>query len=141
MSTSDKILFLLHLLSAIAAFGPLLVYPMLGASGVAPPPRATQWIVLPGLVGLFVFGLALVSALGFEFSDPWISLAFLLNLAAIAVALFLLLPTQRQIVDLADRAGGDTATAPLLKRVSMYSGVLHLLLFVAIVDMIWKPGA
>ena len=38
-------------------------------------------------------------------------------------------------------SGGDTATAPLLKRVSMYSGVLHLLLFVAIVDMIWKPGA
>lgn len=148
MSTTYQIILLLHLISAVAAFGPLLAYPLIARAGVAAGAagaltRSTTYLVLPGQIGLFVLGILLVTSSdgAIEFSETWISIAFLLSLAAIAIVAFLLLPLQRRIASFADRAGGESATEDLVKRSGMITGVLHLLLVLSLIVMVWQPGA
>jgi hypothetical protein len=138
----DKLLLFLHLVSAVAAFGPPLVLPSLtreaprrGARQVA---LVLQRIVTPGLVGLLVFGSALVgsSDADFSFSEAWVSLAFLTVLAALAVVWLVLIPRERRVA----RATSDGAADRLARQTGGLFGVLHLLLVVGLVLMVWKPG-
>jgi hypothetical protein len=138
-----RFLLLLHLVSAVAAFGPTLVLssftrrdPRGGAGQVT---AILQRVVTPGLVGLIVFGGGLVATVEgdvYSFSKAWVSLAFLVVLAALAVVWLVLVPRQRRVV--AARTEGDAAR--LARQSAGLFGALHLLLVVGLVLMVWKPG-
>jgi hypothetical protein len=138
----DELLLLLHLVSAVAAFGPPLVLPRFTRND----PRAAaadvvvvlERVVTPGLVGLALFGSALVgtSDADFSFSEAWISLAFLAVLAALAVVWLVLIPRERRVA----RAGGGSEAGRLGRQTAGLFGLLHLLLVIGLVLMVWQPG-
>jgi membrane protein YdbS with pleckstrin-like domain len=138
----DELLLFLHLVSAVAAFGPPLVLPRFTREA---PRRAAghvvvvlQRIVTPGLVGLLLFGAALVgsSDADFSFSEAWISLAFLTVLAALAVVWLVLIPRERRVA----RASSDSEANRLARQTGGLFGLLHLLLVIGLVLMVWQPG-
>jgi hypothetical protein len=138
-----RLLLLLHLISAVAAFGPPLVLARLARpdarAGADQARIILQRVVTPGLVGLIVFGAGLISAAEgdiYNFGKPWVSLAFLVVLAALAVVWLLLVPLQRR----AAHAATQGEAAQLARRSAGMSGALHLLLVIGLVLMVWQPG-
>jgi uncharacterized membrane protein len=138
-----KFLVFLHLLSAIAAFGPPLVLPLLTRAstraGAAQSVAALQRIVTPGLVGLIVFGAGAVGTSPgdvYSMSQAWISVAFLLAIIALAVVWFVLIPAQRRVAD----ATSDHEASRDSRKASGMTGILHIILVIALVMMVWKPG-
>ncbi|QYG93986.1 hypothetical protein HC251_17125 [Iamia sp. SCSIO 61187] len=145
-----RLFFLLHILTAIVAFAPAFVWPIVNAqtrkrgvkvsADVAGQAAVNNVIVHgPALVLAGVFGLLMVitsteSISGdkvFEFSQAWVSIAFLLWFALVGVVFGLLAPSERKA------AAGDAAAG---KRAAMFGGIVHLLLLLTLIDMIWKPG-
>jgi hypothetical protein len=120
---------LLHVLSAIVAFGAFFAAPMVTRSaegagdGFA---KVTTYIQAPALVLLLVTGILQAYAMEPRevFKETWISIAFTLWIV-MAVVMFFLVRAQK---------AGSKAVQPL-------TGVMHLLLVVALWSMIWQPGA
>lgn len=146
----QKALFLLHILSAMVAFAPAFVWPIVNVQGrkagaKVPAPlaglaaRNTMTIHGPALVLTGLFGILMVvgsADLGggekfYEFSQMWISLAFLVWFALLGVVFGLIFPTEKKIAE------GDESAEP---KMGMFTGIAHLLLLVMLVLMIWKPG-
>lgn len=146
----QKVLFLLHIFSALVAFAPAFVWPIVNvqsrrAGAKLPAPvagfaaRNTMTIHGPAIVLTGLFGLLMVvtsaESVGgdkvFEFSQAWISIAFVLWFALLGVVFGGSFPAERKVAE------GDAAAA---KRVSMFNGIAHLLLVLMLIDMIWKPG-
>ena len=141
-----QVVYLLHIVTIIVAFSAAFVHPRLGALGSRLPGDSArplhQTIVdgsvkihFPALVlaGLFGAVLVVLSDGIYDFAQLWISLAFLVWFAMLAVLFFLLIPAERA---LAAGAGDEPR-----KKTAMYGGVLHLLLLVMLVLMVWKPGS
>jgi uncharacterized membrane protein len=144
-STPYKIVLLLHILSAIVAFAPAFVWPIVNVQtrkrGAQLPADVAGQVpvnnvlfhgpalVLTGLLGL---GLVLMSEDVWEFSDAWISGAFLVFFALLGVLFGLLVPAERKV------AAGHADAA---KKVAMFGGFVHILLLVMLYLMIFKPGA
>lgn len=126
--TGYRLVLLIHIVSVVLAFGPNFVGPMLRRGGASNESLAktTKTIQLPSLVVTFVAGILLVvlSDDQWKFSQTWVSIAFLVTIAA-GVLLYLL-------------AGAYEKNEE--PRVAMFSGILHLLLVVGIFTMLWKPG-
>ncbi len=157
----DRVFLLLHLVAVVVAFGPTLLYPVLARrartgraeeAGVLTDAAGdgTTRLALPGIGAVFVTGVLLVVAVdGVAFSDVWISIAFLLVFIAAAILGLLVRPNQRRMAALAAAvaAGGPDAAAAQRElderqaKTAAYLGALHLVLLLALVDMIWKPGA
>jgi uncharacterized membrane protein len=144
-STPYKIVLLLHILSVIVAFAPAFVWPIVNVqtrktgekvpSGVAGlVARNTMTIHGPALVlsGLFGIILVVMSDEVWEFSQTWVSLAFLVWFGLLGVVFGGILPSEKKI------AGGDETAE---KKVAMFGGIAHTLLLVMLILMIWKPGA
>lgn len=118
---------LLHILSAIVAFGVLFSQPLIGrevkGSGESFA-KVGLYLQAPALAVLLISGIltAVSSSVDGIFKETWISAAFVVWFA-MAVVLYLLISAHRK---------GTTAVAPL-------SGVMHLLLLVGLVLMIWQP--
>jgi magnesium-transporting ATPase (P-type) len=120
---------LLHVLSAFVAFGAFFAGPMVTRSadgageGFA---KVTTYIQAPALVVLLVTGILQAYAMEPRevFKETWISIAFTLWIV-MAVVMFFLVRAQK---------AGTKAVQPL-------TGVMHLLLVVALWAMIWQPGA
>lgn len=144
LSTGFGILLLLHLLAVIVAFAPAFVNPFLSArarsDGQAVP--ASVWTKLvknsqqvhgPALVlaGIFGMGMVGMSDKAFKFSQPWVSAAFVIWIAMVAIVFGLLIPAEKKV------AAGD---ADAEKKVSMFGGIMHLLLLVILILMVFKPG-
>ena len=130
LSTGYQILGLLHILSAIAAFGPLFLYSRLQRSGET---QAMAWIhmrfVFPALVALWVLGMGMAGVGEFDMANtPWMTISIVIWLVTLAVSWFLIRPA---IVDT-----GSSAKAKLSAGV----GVTHILLLVALWLMIFQPG-
>ena len=115
-------LFLLHMLAVIVAFAPQL-------ARAAPRPVHAVALVLAGL-----FGLGLIFEQDYEFSEPWISIAFLLWFLMLGVVFGFLVPLGRR------RSTESTESAVSDERAQMLTGMLHVLLLLMLIDMIWKPG-
>lgn len=145
-----KVFFLLHILSALVAFAPLFVWPIMNVQlrkrGDGLPRALAQQATIndtvvhgPAILLAGVFGILMVvtstETVGgeklFEFSQLWISLAFVLWFGLLGVMYGLLVPAQKKAAE------GDADAA---KKVSMFGGITHTLLFVMLIVMIWKPG-
>jgi hypothetical protein len=131
-STGYRLLGVLHVLAAVAAFGPLFIYPSMQRAGAgADVAKLHLRLSLPALVLTWVFGMGLVgmSKDNFEMSQTWIVLSLLCWVAAVAVSWFLIRPS------LGD--GGESARSKLAAGI----GVTHLIAVVVIYLMVFKPGA
>ncbi|MEJ7583726.1 MAG: hypothetical protein WKF43_06450 [Acidimicrobiales bacterium] len=140
-----RLFFLLHIVAILVAFAPAFVWPVVQArarrSGNPLGPEMgvvirDGWnkIYGPALVAAGVFGLGLIGLGGdgnFEFSQTWVSIAFLLWFLMLAVVFGLLPWNERKAAE------GDTEAT---QRTSMFTGILHVLLLLILIDMIWKPG-
>jgi uncharacterized membrane protein len=140
-----KLFFLLHILSALVAFAPAFVWPIsrmqarkrgatIPSDLVAQAAVNEATIYGPAVIATGAFGLLMViTAEGdyFEFSQAWISIAFVVWFAMLGVVYGLQVPTGRKAA-----AGDEGAEAKL----PMYTGFLHILLLIMLVVMIWKPG-
>jgi uncharacterized membrane protein len=131
ISTGYQVLGLLHILSAVAAFGPLFVYPsMIRAGAGAEVAKWHQRLSLPALVLVWVFGMGLVgtSDSAIEMSEGWIIASLLLWVALVLVSWFLIRPS---LTDTSERARSMLGAG---------IGITHLGLVVLLWLMVFKPG-
>ena len=155
------IVLFLHILAAIAGFGPTFVYPVYSAMAKKRPgpeglainqvtldigKRFEYFIYAVPILGIILVILSDDGA-EFEFGDPWVSASFLLYLIALGVSLGLHQPNLRALVGL-QATLGPTGPTPEQgreleergKKAGMFGGILHLLLVVILWLMIFKPG-
>lgn len=123
---------LLHILSAVVAFGPLFIYPSMQRAGAgAEVAKLHLRLSLPALVLTWVFGMGLVgmSKDNFEMSQTWIVLSLLCWVVAVAISWFLIRPS---LVDDSESARSKLAAG---------IGATHLIAVVILYLMVFKPGA
>jgi uncharacterized membrane protein len=143
-STSYDIVLMLHIISAIVAFAPAFVHPLLASQtkqlDAADRSRLAGYMAVngrrvyaPALIVTGLLGLALqgMSDSVWKFSQVWIWLAVVIWLAMNGVLHAVLLPAERAVAD------GDQAAA---RRVDAAGGLLTLALVVMIYLMVFKPG-
>jgi len=149
-STPYRIMLLIHIGSAIVAFAPAFVWPFVAVRlrKAGEPVGATinrlaggntlkihgPAYVVTGFVGFGLAGMSGDTADGekfFSMSQTWLSIAALLWVAGMGIMFGLMNPAEKKA------AQGDQDAE---KKLSMYGGFLHLILFVALYLMIWKPG-
>ena len=129
--TPYRIMGLLHILAAVAAFGPLFLYPALRKAGqTATIAGLHMRIVFPALVLMWVLGMGLsgMSDGLFELSQTWLALSILVWVVLVVVSWFMIKPA------LTDAS--EAATSKLMAGV----GIHHLGLVIGLVLMIWRPG-
>ncbi len=128
--TLYRILYLVHLVSAIAAFGPLFLYPRLQRAGqTTEVARMHMRLVFPALVVLWVAGMGMagvgkISLIG----TPFVTSTIVLWLIALVVSWFMIRPALTE-------PGDDTR-----KIMAAGIGITHLILVVSLYLMIFKPG-
>lgn len=135
MSDTYKFFLLLHIASVVVAFAPVVV----GAVAVAPAggrrrgsvPELSpvgRLVYAGGLILAGLFGILLIvsSDDAWEFSDTWITLAFLVWIAMNGVFHAMVFPARRAVSS---------------ERAQLGIAILDVLLIVMLWLMIWKPGA
>ncbi|MFV0306463.1 MAG: hypothetical protein ACK5OX_01810 [Desertimonas sp.] len=134
-STAYEVLGVLHVLAAIVAFGPLFLYPALQRNGETRTiAKMHMMLALPAMVLVWVFGMGLVGMAddtkgpAIEMSEPWIVVSLAGWVVAMVVSWFMIRPA------LADT--GEAARS----RMAAGIGISHLILVVALIMMIFKPG-
>lgn len=157
LSFGFRFFFLLHILAIIVAFAPAFVWPLIGrqarkatgapgaaAATTAPSPgRLVSRVLSPvvhgaALILAGLFGIILVAITdGLKFNQTWVSIAFLLWFLMIALMFIALVPTERRLAS-ADLEGERRVA--IEQRLSMFYGMMHLLLVLMVIDMIWHPG-
>lgn len=130
ISTTYQIFGILHLLTAIVAFGPLFLYPRLHRAGET---QAMAWLhmrlVFPALTLLWVLGMGMAGIGEYDLAETWwMSGSILVWLATMVVSWFLIRP-----------AITDTS-ASARSRLAAGVGATHLLLVVALYLMVFQPG-
>ena len=142
--TGYNVMLLLHILTAMVAFAPSFVNPVLGSQSKAldgPNRQAVigylsmngRRIYGPALIltGLFGFGLQGMSDSVWEFDQTWLWLAALIWVVMIGLEHALLFPAEKAVA-----AGDETAA----KRADTISMVITGLMIVVLYLMIFKPG-
>jgi uncharacterized membrane protein len=130
-SNGYRIVALLHILSAVVAFGPVFLYQALHRAGQsATIAKLHMRMSLPALVLLWVLGMALtgMSDDNYKVSQTWIVLSIINWVILMVVSWFLIRPA---LTDTGDEARSKLA---------MGSGITHLLLVVGLYLMVFKPG-
>jgi hypothetical protein len=125
-----RLLYFVHLLSAIAAFGPLFLYPRLQRAGETESiARLHMRFVFPAMVVLWVAGMGMAGVGKISLAGtPFITATIVLWLVALVVSWFLIRPALSE--------PDESAKSKL----SMGVGITHLILVVAMYLMIFKPG-
>lgn len=130
-STSYRLMALLHILSAVVAFGPLFAYPALHRAGATRAIASMHMrMTFPALVALWVLGMGLagMSEDAYEMSQTWLALSLVVWVVLMAVSWFLIRPAATE---------HDGAAS---SRLSAGIGITHAGLVVGLFLMIWKPG-
>ena len=127
--TLVKLLYLIHVLSIVAAFGPLFLYPRMQRAGETSAMAALHMkLVFPALILLWVVGMGMAGVNKFALAEMWwITITIALWVGTVAVSWFLIRPA---ISDTSDNAK---------KKMSMGIGITHLTLVASLVLMIFKP--
>jgi hypothetical protein len=130
INTQYQVFGLLHILCAIAAFGPLFMYPRLQRAGETQAVAALHMkLVFPALVLLWVLGMGMAGFGKFALAEMhWLTGSIAIWIVMVAVSWLLIKP-----------AIGDTSEAAT-KKLSAGIGVTHLLLVVALFLMVFQPG-
>src|SRR5574338_1107026 len=136
-----KLLLLLHILSVIVAFAPAFVWPFVSIRlRKENQPVGSTINQLAGgntlrihgpafaLAGIFGFGLVGMSDDLWKFDQTWLSIAMLLWFLGLGVMFGLMVPAEKKA-----QSGDEGAEA----RLTMYGGMLHLLLVLLLIDMVW----
>lgn len=156
-----NVVLLLHILTVVVAFGSFMAnaaYVRLarergGAEGVAiaeASAAVTKKVAQGTFYAVPVFGILLVvvsdGSIGFE--EPWISLSFVLYLAAAVLLAAVVIPAQRRSNQLAAESvaerspeAGQGEMERLDKKLAASSGVFNLLFLAILALMIFQPGA
>ena len=132
ISNGYQVLGVFHILAAVAAFGPLFIYPSMQRAGAgAEVAKLHLRLSLPALVLSWVLGMGLVGMSDgvFEMSETWIVLSLLCWVAAVAVSWFLIRPSL-----------GDSSESARSK-LAAGIGASHLIAVVVIYLMVFKPGS
>jgi hypothetical protein len=130
-STPYRIVMMVHIIAAVAAFGPLFLYPALRKAGATTTMAATHMrLTFPALVVLWVLGMGLsgMSDDAYKMSQLWLTLSILNWVVLVVVSWFLIRPAMTD--------ASEAAT----KKLAAGTGITHLGLVVGLVLMIWKPG-
>ncbi len=127
--TLVKALYLVHIVSVVAAFGPLFLYPRMQRAGETSAMAALHMkLSFPALVLLWVVGMGMAGVGKFDLAEMWwVTITIVLWVAAVAVSWFLIKP-----------AIGDTS-ADATKKLSAGIGITHLIFVISLVLMIFKP--
>jgi uncharacterized membrane protein len=131
ISTGYRIVAMLHILSAVVAFGPIFLYPALHRAGQsATIAKLHLRMVLPALVILWALGMGLtgMSEDFYEVSQTWLVLSIINWVILMAVSWFLIRPS---LTDASEAARSKLA---------MGSGITHVLMIVGLYLMVFKPG-
>lgn len=156
-----RFVLLLHILTVVVAFGTFMANAAYartarqrgGSEGLAinqASAAVTKGVVQGSFWAVPVLGILLVvlSDDAFGFDQLWISLSFVLYIAAAVILVAVVMPTQRKTNELAAQslAGGSSTTGGgdqerLEKKLAALSGVFNLLFLALLALMIFKPGA
>ena len=131
ISTGYRIMGLLHIIAAVAAFGPVLMYPGLKKAGeTATLARLHMRVTFPALIVLWVLGMGLagMSDDAYKVSQTWMALSIVVWAILVVASWLLIRPA---ITD-------DSPSA--VSKMAAGSGITHLGLAIGLVLMIWKPG-
>ena len=163
-SFAYRLVFLLHILSAIIGFGGVILNGVYASRAQKRPPAESLAVmevntfvslkvaeVFIWLTPIWGLGLVGLSDKVWKFSQTWVWLSIVIYLAALAVSFGLLQPRvkkllalQREMVAAPPSTGGPPPQVAQLKalgaQIGPISGLLHLSLVVILVLMIWKPG-
>lgn len=148
----------LHVVSAVFIVGPMAILPMTAmravragnASQVNTLAKSTNIFALLSLLTVvFGFGVMGMSDPKYKLSvtTPWILWAIIAYVIALALTLFVVVPTMRKAADAletqaASASGASAAAAAEPSRypaIAAGSGVASLLLVLVVVLMVWKP--
>lgn len=130
-SAGYRIMGLLHIIAAVAAFGPVLMYPGLKKAGeTATLARLHMRVTFPALIVLWVLGMGLagMSDDAYKVSQTWMALSIVVWAILVVASWLLIRPA---ITD-------DSPSA--VSKMAAGSGITHLGLAIGLVLMIWKPG-
>jgi hypothetical protein len=135
------ILLVIHLVLVVFAFGVAFALPFytrrLGSEAAVVADRLHRTQVLPAMLLAGLVGILMVLLGPWEFSDGWISIAFVLWFAALGNALLLLGPAARRLAGATTGAADEQA---LRSRVAMFTGIGHLLFLALVIVMVWGPA-
>lgn len=157
-SNGYKILFAIHILAIIAAFGPLFTSRMLNHQAIkrtgedarvfaSIPMAVTNRISMPAFITAVIAGLGLVGASKdlYKFSQAWVSYAFSLVLVIALVYYFMLRPAQKRLVAAVQNGtpeehANDAAIRSAKAVGAAATGLIHLCMVGLVLLMVWKPG-
>lgn len=125
-----RLLYYVHLLSAIAAFGPLFLYPRLQRAGETTSiARLHMRLVFPAMVLLWIVGMGMAGVAKMDLAGtPFVTATIILWLIALVTSWFLIRPA------LTESDEGARS------RLAIGVGVTHVILIAALYLMIFKPG-
>ncbi|MEM7338700.1 MAG: hypothetical protein AAF467_08635 [Actinomycetota bacterium] len=142
--TPYQIMLLLHVLTALVAFAPAFVHPILANQAKSLGPEAHQGVLghmvkngrriyAPALIvtGILGFGLQGMSEGAWEFSQAWIIAAILVWIAMNGILHAVVIPSERKV------ANGDSSAEAMVAR---GGALLTILLLVMLYLMVFKPG-
>jgi len=143
-----KVFLALHVLAVVVGFGPWFLNGLLPARAVGAEPGEARALSRANLqvstvsqyaiYAVIVFGAAALGSAHkhtIDFGDAFIYVTIIIWVAIVGVLHGLVLPSQRALAE----GTGDRAT--LTQRQSLGAAVLNLLVIIAIVLMVWEPGA
>lgn len=144
----------LHILAAVAAFGPGFAFPFIGMLAAKTPgsfPLVARLgatlgkrLIIPGAVVVLLTGLAQVGSLRINImKTPYLLISLILFLVALGIAIFVQLPTGTALARLADQAqpGPPPPEAMKLIHKQKIMGMILLSIFVVILAlMVFSPG-
>lgn len=130
-STAYRVMGLFHILTAIVAFGPVMLYPGLRRNReMATIASLHMKMTFPALVVVWVLGMGLagMSEGTYKVAQTWMSLSIAMWAVMVAASWFLIRPATTDHSEAAD------------KKLAAGVGITHLGLVISLILMIWKPG-
>lgn len=127
--TLVRIMYMIHIITVVGAFGPLFLYPRMQRAGETTAMAALHMkLAFPSMVILWVAGMGMAGINKFNLAETyWITLTIVLWAIALAVSWFLIRPA---VSDTSDDAK---------KKMSMGIGITHLIFVLSLWLMIFKP--